>query len=156
MRISSTELLALDIQLAFSTHVQHTSALCLSNLFLERSAKHQAHYFSRLETRKTQLASCETRLETRFSKFSRIESRVEFHHSRVTVNLPLSGTVYTVVKNESNFDSFLNTVYTRYITQFEVASCYLPIRREIYNCIRRQIKFPLLLPLFSFSLFHHH
>ena len=90
MHISSTELLALDIRLAFSTHVQHTSALCLSNLFLERSVKHQAHYFSRLETRKTQLASCETRLETQFSKFSRIENRVSSRVSRLASDCQLT------------------------------------------------------------------
>ena len=90
MHISSTELLALDIRLAFSTHVQHTSALCLSNLFLERSVKHQAHYFSGLETRKTQLASCETRLETRFLKFSRIENRVSSRVSRLANDCQLT------------------------------------------------------------------
>ena len=90
MHISSTELLALDIRLAFSTHVQHTSALCLSKLFLERSVKHQAHYFSRLETRKTQLTGCETRLKTRFSKFSRIENRVSSRVSRLESDCQLT------------------------------------------------------------------
>ena len=96
MHISSTELLALDIRLAFSTHVQHTSALCLSNLFLERSVKHQAHYFSRLETRKTQLASCETRLETRFSKFSRIENRVSSRVARLASDCQLTFERYCI------------------------------------------------------------
>ena len=73
-----------------SEHVQHTTALCLSNLFLERSVKHQAHYFSRLETRKTQLASCETPLETRFSKFSKIENRVWSRVSRLASDCQLT------------------------------------------------------------------
>ena len=49
-----------------------SSAVYLSNLFLKRSVKQQAHYFSRLETR--------------YSKLLRIETRG-------TVNLLLSGTV---------------------------------------------------------------
>ena len=61
------------LQPVFS-HVQHKSALRLSNLFLERSVKQQAHYFSRLETRKIQLVSCKTRLETRNFRGSRSES----------------------------------------------------------------------------------
>ena len=79
------------------SHVQHKSALRLSNLFLERSVKQQAHYFSRLETRKIQLASCENRLETRFSKFSRIENRVSSRVSQLASDCQLTFERYCIV-----------------------------------------------------------
>ena len=45
-------------------------------------------------TRNSKDLTRESANSTRFSKFSRIKNRVEFRNSRVTVNLPLSGTVY--------------------------------------------------------------
>ena len=91
------------------SHVQHKSALRLSNLFLERSVKQQAHYFSRLETRKIQLASCENRLETRFSKFSRIENRVSSRVSQLASDCQLTFERYcTASKTLQN--SFKTTI----------------------------------------------
>ena len=65
------------------------SALRSSNLFLERSVKQHGHQFSRLETRKSQLASHGTRLETRFSKFWRTKLR-RFEWSCTLVLVPSS------------------------------------------------------------------
>ena len=64
----------------------YLSAVYLSNKFLKRSVKWQAHYFSWLETQ------CSI-LETRYSKLSRIENQVSRIDARGTVNLLLSGTV---------------------------------------------------------------
>ena len=48
---------------------------------------------SKLERSNSRIAKIDSRLDSRNFRGSRIESRVEFHNSRVTVNLPLSGTV---------------------------------------------------------------
>ena len=52
---------------------------------------------SKLERSNSRVAKIDSRLDSRNFRGSRIESRVEFRNSRVTVNLPLSGTVYEVV-----------------------------------------------------------
>ena len=49
---------------------------------------------SKLERSNSLVAKINSRLDSRNFQGSRIESRVEFRNSRVTVNLPLSGTVY--------------------------------------------------------------
>ena len=48
---------------------------------------------SKLERSNSRVAKIDSRLDSRNFRGSRIESRVEFRNSRVTVNLPLSGTV---------------------------------------------------------------
>ena len=48
---------------------------------------------SKLERSNSRVAKIDSRLDSRNFQRSRIESRVEFRNSRVTVNLPLSGTV---------------------------------------------------------------
>ena len=52
---------------------------------------------SKLERLNSRVAKLDSRLDSRNFRGSRIESRVEFRDSRVTVNLPSSGTV-TLVK----------------------------------------------------------
>ena len=49
---------------------------------------------SKLERSNSRVAKIDSRLDSRNFRGSRIESRVEFRNSRVTVNLPLSGTVF--------------------------------------------------------------
>ena len=49
---------------------------------------------SKLERSNSRVAKIDSRLDSRNFRGSRIESRVEFRNSRVTVNLPLSGTVH--------------------------------------------------------------
>ena len=48
----------------------------------------------KLERSNSRVAKIDSRLDSRNFRGSRIESRVEFRNSRVTVNLPLSGTVF--------------------------------------------------------------
>ena len=48
---------------------------------------------SKLERSNSRVAKIDSRLDSQNVRGSRIESRVEFRNSRVTVNLPLSGTV---------------------------------------------------------------
>ena len=48
---------------------------------------------SKLERSNSRVAKIDSRLDSRNFRGSRIESRVEFRNSRVTVTLPLSGTV---------------------------------------------------------------
>ena len=48
---------------------------------------------SKLERSNSRVAKIDSRLDSRNFRGSRIESRVELRNSRVTVNLPLSGTV---------------------------------------------------------------
>ena len=48
----------------------------------------------KLERSNSRVAKIDLRLDFRNFRGSRIESRVEFRNSRVTVNLPLSGTVH--------------------------------------------------------------
>ena len=59
------------------------SSVRLSDLFLKRSLKQQAHLVSQLKTQ--------------FSKFLKLDSRIESRDARIetqgTVNVPLSGTV---------------------------------------------------------------
>ena len=52
---------------------------------------------SKLERSISRVAKIDSRLDSRNFRGSRIESRVEFRNSRVTVNLPLSGTVLLVL-----------------------------------------------------------
>ena len=53
---------------------------------------------SKLERLNSRVAKLDSRLDSRNFRGSRIESRVEFRDSRVTVNLPLSGTVAMIVQ----------------------------------------------------------
>ena len=54
---------------------------------------------SKLERSNSRVAKLDSRLDSQNFRGSRIESRVEFPNSQVTVNLPLSSTVYGVQVN---------------------------------------------------------
>ena len=60
---------------------------------------------SKLERSNSRVAKIDSRLDSRNFRGARIESRVEFRNSRVTVNLPLSGTVCDHSKHSFSFKS---------------------------------------------------
>ena len=62
----------------------------------ESSSKLIIFLDSKLERSNSRVAKIDSRLDSRNFRGSRIESRVEFRNSRVTVNLPLSGTVLLI------------------------------------------------------------
>ena len=93
--------LALHIRLVFSTQLyntrEHLCFTCLIDFSRDHSSIKLIIFLdSKLERLNSRVAKLNSRLDSRNFRGSRIESRVEFRNSRVTVNLPLSGTVYTV------------------------------------------------------------